>query len=102
MIDFNYTEEQNGIITFVNEKGEAVKRYKLSELEAYVTKNLLNLTYDHIEGENGEPKEVEVYEPVNEYIDREWDEVTKQFYMANNPSEYQSANRIQETRKALR
>lgn len=103
MIDFTSTSwnEQN-LIEFYNEKIQVVKTYPMEELEAYVTKSLLNLTYDHIEGENGDPQEVEVYEPVSEYIDNNWDVVTKSFYMSNNPSEYQSANRIQETRKALR
>lgn len=103
MIDFTSTSwnEQN-LIEFYNEKIQVVKTYPMEELEAYVTKKLLNLSYEWVEGEKGEPKEVEVYEPVIEYIDNNWDEVTKSFYMAQNPSEYQSANRIQETRKALR
>ena len=112
MIDFKYTEEQNGIITFVNEKGETVKTYPLSELEQYVKDTFANLTYEHVSeysgnGDSNDPRnwdgeDKEVYEPINEYIDSNWYDITEKFYNAKNPTEYQAKNRIQETRKALR
>lgn len=109
MIDFKYTEEQNGIITFVNQKGEGVKTYPLSELEQYVKDTFANLTYEHdaiggtgmVCDPNTDFVEREVYEPINEYLDNNWYEITEKFYNFKNPTEYQAKNRIQETRKAL-
>lgn len=84
MIDFNYTEKQNGIITFVNEKGEAVKRYALSELEQYVKDKLLNLDYKWIQNEKGEPEEIEVCQDITEYIDENFEKLTEDFYNFKN------------------
>lgn len=96
MIDFNYTEEQNGVITFVNMQGEAVKRYPLSDLEKYVEKHKLNWEYSHevIGGSgmvcdpNTDFEEVLSVVPISIWIDDNFDTVTKDFYIANNPTEH--------------
>lgn len=90
MIDFRATYDKDGLIHFCNSHNESLKTYPMSELKYYVDFNELN---KDILGE---------FEHATTYIDREWFEVCEKFYMDQNPIEYQSANRIQETRKALR
>ena len=110
MIDFKYTEESKGVISYVNQNGDVVKTYPLFELEQYVEANSLNIMYE-VESEGGtgmvcDPNtafnEVEVIQPISDYIDDNFDQVTKDFYMAKNPSEFKPTNRVQETRKALK
>lgn len=109
MIDFEYTEESNGVVSFVNEKGETVKTYPLSELEQYVTSNHLNLSYVSEDTYSGsgdvrdpaewDSQEVEVVQPVSEYLDDvdNFLSATKAFYIDRNPVEFKSANREQRT-----
>ena len=88
MIDFKYTEEQNGIITFVNQKGEAVKAYSLTELEDYVSSLDLNISYEHdaiggtgmVCDPNTDFVEREVTQPISNYIDENWYDITEKFY----------------------
>lgn len=109
MIDFSATAQAADTIEYYNLKGEVVKTYQLSELEKFVTDNRLNISYRHdAEGGTGmvcDPNtdfnEVEVHELLSEYIDNNWLEVTEKFYIANNESAFKSANREQQTRKAL-
>ena len=109
MIQFDHTNQtESGQIEFVNQNGDVVKTYPLSELEKYVTDNLLNMTYETVDASGTtdldspdyyEGHVIEVYEPVNKYIDNNWDEVTKAFYIAKNPYEFKSSNSPQETRR---
>ena len=105
MIDFEctYADEQN--VYFCNEFSQPLKTYSVEDFEKYVKAN------------NIIPIPERDFEPMgihsdwfgkfdawcfNEFVEDNFLSLTKEFYMANNPSEYQSANRIQETRKALR
>jgi hypothetical protein len=100
MIDFNYTWEHKGIIGYVNERGETVARYPLSELEQYVVNTFANLTYEWV-NHNGEPLEVEVYEPVSEYIDNNFEEITEKFYNFKNPTNYKANHTPSQTHRSL-
>lgn len=109
MIDFSYTSEQNGIVSFVNDKGETVRSYPLSELEQFVTDNYLNLSYendseysgkgDPRDPRNWDSSEIEVITPVNEWLDDQDNFVSacELFYKHKNPHEFKSFNREQET-----
>lgn len=89
MIDFRATYDKDGYIHFCNSYNDTIKTYPTSELKNYVQFNDLN---KDILGE---------FEPVNQYIDREWFEVTEKFYIHENPSEFKSNNTPQHVRRAF-
>lgn len=109
MIDFKATHELNQVIGFVNDKGETVRTYPLSELEKFVSDNYLNLSYENdIEyighGDSRDPRnwdssEIEVVTPVNEWLDDldNFISATENFYNFKNPNEFVSANHEQQT-----
>ena len=108
MIQFDHTNQtESGQIEFVNQNGDTVKSYPLSELEQFVTDKQLNISYEHdavggtgmVCDPNTDFVEREVTQSVTEYIDNNWDEVTKAFYIERNPSEFKSFNSAQETRR---
>lgn len=107
MIDFTATHEQNGIIGFENDKGETVKSYPLSELEQFVIDKQLNIISEtvHVSGSgipcdpNNTDEEIETEQSVSDFIDNNWEWVTKAFYIDRNPSEFKSFNNLQETRR---
>lgn len=105
MIDFNATFDLiDGTINFCNYKNEIVKSYTMKELEDYVIENRLNT---EIVSVNGcfcmDPNIIEEEEeiPVMTYIEENWLEVTKDFYLDRNPTENISNNKIQQTKKDL-
>ena len=103
MIDFKATHSDNDLINYCNDIGQVLKTYPMSELEKYVADNHLNLTYDHIgegwdlDDPNTWSEEIEVLQPVNEYIDENWDEVTEKFFNSVNKSEYKANETNQST-----
>lgn len=108
-INFNHTAELNGKIEFVNENGETVRTYPLSELEQFVTDNYLNLSYendseysgkgDARDPRNWDSSEIEVITPVNEWLDDldNFLSAAEKFYNFKNPHEFVSANHEQQT-----
>lgn len=107
MIDFNYTQSSETHVEYVNMNGDVVKTYELSELDNYVNDNELNMTYEHIgqgcdlDCPNTWSKEIKVYEPINQYIENKWGEVTKSFYIDKNKTEFKSNNHSQQTKNQL-
>ena len=108
MIDFNYTSQtEDGQIEFVNEKGETVRTYQLTELENFVIEQGLNDYYSKkiVSGSSwgGNPNFIEEeefgYVPVNEWLDNEenFHSATEKFYNLKNPHEFVSANHEQQT-----
>lgn len=107
MINFNHTAEINGQIEFVNEKGETVSTYHLTELEDFVICKGLNTKHETVETSGsswgGNPnyteEEIEVTTPVSEWLDNEDNflSATEKFYNFKNPHEFKSANSEQET-----
>lgn len=106
MIDFDSTSGTRTMVDFRNEHGEVVKSYPLSELEAYVTDNHLNLSYDFESeftgGDIDDPAnwvntEVEVYTPIDEYISENWFKLCNDFYNHKNPTEHKVNNTPQKT-----
>lgn len=108
-IDFNGTYDQNGKVVFVNKDGNDMISYPMSELEQFVESKQLNVSYDNeseycVSGDSRDPrnwdnKEVETVQPVSEYIDDNWSEVTEMFYHSLNKSEFKSNNGEQQTRR---
>lgn len=109
MIDFSYTSEQNGIVSFVNDKGETVRTYPLSELDQFVIDKNLNISYEHDSeyighGDSNDPRnwdsiEREVYELPSDWLDDQDNFVSacEMFYKHKNPHEFKPFNREQET-----
>lgn len=107
MIDFTATHELKGIIGFVNENGDTVRTYHLTELENFVIERGLNdyCRNEHVSGTgmpcdpNNIEKEVAGYVLVSEWLDDQdnFVDACKQFYIARNPSEFKSFNHEQET-----
>ena len=117
MIDFSatQTDKTETLIEFVNDNGEVVKTYPLSDLEDYVLDNNLNLTYEDVfshqdirTDHRGNTdyfdvyEDVEVYQDVTEYIDDNWEELTKQFYISRNPSEFKASAHYNKTKQSLK
>lgn len=111
MVDFNYTSGTRKTVEFRNENGEVLKIYPLADLEAYVNENHLNLSYDwHSEftgGDIDDPAnwintEVEVYQPIDDYISDNWYELTEKFYNHKNPTEHKENNTPQKTLRQVR
>lgn len=89
MIKFNYTQQgENGMVEYLNEKFEVVRKYNLDELKNYVIINDLNFESRVINiagsGQVTDPtnieKEIDLYTDVDDYIDLHWEEVTEAFY----------------------
>lgn len=106
-IIFAHTAELNGKIEFVNENGDTVRTYHLTELENFVIKRRLNDYHktEHVSGTgmpcdpNNVEREVSGYVPVNEWLDDldNFLSAAEKFYNFKNPHEFVSANREQET-----
>ena len=106
-IDFKATHELNQVIGFVNDKGETVRTYPLTELENFVIERGLNDYYksEHVSGSgmpcdpNNVEREVTGYVPVNEWLDEQsnFEHACELFYKHKNPHEFKSFNREQET-----
>lgn len=99
MIKFNYTQQgENGMVEYLNEKFEVVRKYNLDELKNYVI-NIAGsgqVTYPtNIE------KEIDLYTDVDDYIDLHWEEVTEAFYNFKNKEEFLSQNKPQQTLKQI-
>jgi len=110
MIDFEYTEESKGIISYVNERGEVVSTYPLADFEKWANDLYLDEWKADFEesGREFNPMKIKYQEKyfgkfdqyVSEiYIDENFEELTKAFYIEMNPSEFKSKNTEQETRR---
>lgn len=110
-IIFEHTAELNGQIEFVNENGDTVRTYHLTELEKFVIDHGINDYYrtEHVSGTgipsdpNNVEKEVTGYVQVSEWLDEQanFEYACELFYKHKNPHEFKSVNREQETRKAV-
>lgn len=107
MINFEHTSELNGIIEFVNHRGETVRTYSLAELEEFVINKGLHIKFENVDAIGsswgGNPnyvqQEVETTMPVSIWLDDQnnFVEACKAFYKSKNPHEFKSFNREQET-----
>ena len=109
MIDFRSTSEAFGIIEYYNLKGETVKTYPLSDLELYVELKEYHIEVDTIIT-NGkkywdpecEEEEISIETPISEYIDDNWEWLTKEFYNFKNPINHLAKNTEQETLRSIK
>lgn len=108
MIDFENTHSSQTHVLFCNKYGDTLKSYPISELEQYVYSNNLNIVYEHDSeycgsGDSNDPRnhtytEIESRMPVSQYLDENWETVTKDFYISKNPSEFKANNYPQQTK----
>lgn len=96
MIDFKSTHDTpGGMIHFCNENGDSIKQYAMDQLIDYVESNSLNVLVVSANGcSNINPNVIEAdeVEPVEDYIDNNWFELTERFYKSLNKSEFKSNN----------
>lgn len=99
MIDFKATQSTNDKVDFLNERGEVVKSYPITDLDLFVYNNSLNITYNNSTNPNQEDEVIEI--GIEKYIDDNWFYVTELFYKDMNKSEFQANGTPQKTHSQL-
>lgn len=104
MVDFKSTWQYKGFIGFVNDRNETVKRYSVEDFELWV------LESKSIPIPEAEFKPLTVHKEwfgkfkewcLSEYIDDNFNSLTTEFYLSNNPTEHKANNTPQKTLRQI-